>query len=342
MPSRLAATTLATLALAAAPAPAAAEVRVAVLDSGVAAGHEVFAAGQLAGFWDFTTNARPAPGQAFHPGVAPHDRNGHGTAVTAMAVGALRGADQTPSYAPGRRYAHGRVLDANLSLTGDLAAGVRWAVDTIDADVINLSLGGYAPLVLRATTGPVYEALAYARSHGVLVVVANGNGMLNTTVVPSYGPATSYGDSPDVLAVGASGDEAYTSSQDPEVTARNRVVGPDHEQPNGYRALTGTSFSAPLVAGFAVRILEAAREAGAPMSVERLERLVKYAARDTERAPMFEGYGVVEPFALDVALAHARAGTTPTRPTPDVSALWVESVQQNVRRGLSGRPPSSN
>lgn len=329
----------AALLAAAAPA-AAAEVRVAVLDSGVATGHEVFVPGQIAGFWDFTSGARPAPGQTFQPGIAPFDRHGHGTAVTALAVGARRFGLQTPAMAPGTRFAHGIVLDANLALTGDLAAAIRWAVDTVDADVVNLSLGGYAPLVLRVTTGPVYDALEYARARNVLVVVANGNGLLNTATVPSHGPSSSYGDSPDVLAVGAAGDAAYTSSQDPELVADDDVVTATSGAPDAYRSFTGTSAAAPLVSGFAARIIEAARGAGAPMGVARLEQLVKYVARDTERPPLIEGYGVVEGSRLDLALAHARAGTLPTRPAPDVNALWVDTVQQTGRRVLNGRPPA--
>src|SRR5207247_723489 len=70
-----------------------------------------------------------------------------------------------------------RSLDANGGSFEEIAAGVRWATDH-GADVINLSLGalpGVQALVITGLVSDVQDAIAYARSKGVVVVAAAGN-----------------------------------------------------------------------------------------------------------------------------------------------------------------------
>jgi hypothetical protein len=83
-------------------------------------------------------------------------------------------------------------------------------------------------------------------------------------------------------------------------------------------------------------VLQAARQVGTSLTRDRLELLLKYAARDTVTPPQFEGYGALSTAELPAASAHARAGTLPGRPSPDISGTYVEQVAGALRSAWSG------
>jgi len=327
---------------------------VAVLDSGANAAHQEFdyqgpssTTDQFVGWWDFTADKKgslqlPAPGQTWDTSVAdPYDDFGHGS-LTAAAVGAL-GTDprETRSAAPGTKLAIGKIFDASGSYTSTLAEAIRWAVDSVHADVVSLSVGTAVPFPAQLDS-PGFHAIAYARSKGVLVVVSNGNGYGNAGVPGDPGWANAYSSSPDVLAVGATGKGVYATEPpeaeacfDPEVVADWDWTGPDMTSTTGYASETGTSFSAPYVAGFAAALIGRARATGAPLPVDRLETLLKYSATDRpDMPPPLEGYGVLSQHELATAEAHAAAGTLPAPPSDPLTEFWVESVQQSIRTTL--------
>jgi subtilisin family serine protease len=173
----------------------------------------------------------------------------------------------------------------------------------------------------------------------VLVTVANGNGTANAGLVPGDGASSFYASSQDVLAVGASGVDGATVSYQPEVAAQFTVTGPTHDSTDQYVTESGTSFSSPLTAGFAARLIAEARAAGRDLKAPELETLIKYSARDTELPPTWEGYGVIDEQQLAGAIAHARAGTLPERPDPDVSGTYVERVSGSERALNAGELP---
>src|SRR3954447_18763208 len=75
-----------------------------LVDTGVNAAHQEFAAGQLVGYWDFTdTTSRK--NAAFDPKHKPADGYGHGTITAAMMVGQGVSPQETKSFAPGFRFA---------------------------------------------------------------------------------------------------------------------------------------------------------------------------------------------------------------------------------------------
>ena len=125
-----------------------------------------------------------------------------------------------------------------------------WAVDEQHADVINISIYDSPPLPSNAD--PTYAAIDYAWSKGVLVTVCNGNGFTNAASYPGApGWNTSYDNSPSVLVVGVSGVNVVRMHTDPEVAGQAfDLMGADAFDADGYFSWTGTSFSAPLVAGF--------------------------------------------------------------------------------------------
>ncbi|MFL5846326.1 MAG: S8 family peptidase [Solirubrobacteraceae bacterium] len=326
-------------------APAAAQdadptqgVRIAVIDTGINIAHQEFAPDQLVGYWDFTTST-PDAGQTFDPNHAPADGNGHGTLTSSMAAGLNVDPDKTPSFAPGFKLAMADVGTDDGTISGDIAAAIRWSVETIHADVINISIGSIVPIPGAPLLFEEYVALQEAREAGVLVTVANGNGTANAGLVPGDGASSTYASSQDVLAVGASGIDGATVSYQPEVAAQFTITGPTHDSTDKYVTESGTSFSSPLVAGFAARLIAEARAAGRVLRAPELEALLKSASNDTELPPTWEGYGVLDAGQLPGAIAAARAGTLVERPSPDLSATYVEQVAGSERALNNGELP---
>jgi subtilisin family serine protease len=163
--------------------------------------------------------------------------------------------------------ANGNVLCQAQGSTDDVRAGIKWAVDH-GAQVVNLSVGpDPSTSVLHAL--PIGDAIQYAWSHGVIVVVAAGNEF--NTIIGTY-----YDDLPLVVV-------AATDRQD-HLAAYSNGVGqvrwglsapggagaqgscPDENiittytqpgQHNLYRCAWGTSMAAPHVSG-ALAVLRAA------------------------------------------------------------------------------------
>lgn len=147
-------------------------VTVAVLDSGVDANQQDLAGSVTTGP-DLTAGANP-------PGVAP--KRLHGTNMASIIAGhghGPGGLDGVIGVAPEAKILALRVIlendeagfgffNGNERFDGALADGIRYAVDH-GADVINMSLGKSLP------TKEERQAVAYAISHGVVVVAAAGN-----------------------------------------------------------------------------------------------------------------------------------------------------------------------
>jgi subtilisin family serine protease len=313
-------------------------VKIAVIDTGINAAHQEFAPGQLIGYWDFTAG-RPTAGQIWDPKHSPADGNGHGTLTSSMVAGLNVVPEKTPSFAPGFHLAMADVATDDGTISGSIADAIRWSVETVHADVISISIGSIVPIPGAPLLLDEYAALQEARDAGVLVTVANGNGTANAGVVPGDGASSFYSSSVNVLAVGASGVDGATVSYQPEVAAQFCITGPTKDSTDKYFDECGTSFSNPLTAGFAARLIAEARFVGRDLKADGLETLVKYSARDTEMPPVWEGYGVIDGAQLDAALAHARAGTLPERPSPDVNAVYVERVAGGERALNNGELP---
>jgi hypothetical protein len=320
---------------------------IAVIDTGLNAAHQEFnyrgpgsKTDQIVGWWDFTKETKPGiglpdDGQTWDTEVRdPYDKHGHGTLTASMVGG--RGADsaKTPAALPGAKLAIAKVGNGNGAIEGDLAAAITWAAETVRADVISISIGSIVPLPVAFAQAD-YDAIAAARRKGVLVVVANGNGFGNAGIPGDPGWASWFASTTQGLAVGSSGSSGYLVSTDPEVAAIFTVTGPSHKSTDGYVKKSGTSFGTPYVAGFGAALIKAARSAGREISADRLEQLIKYSATDTATPPQFEGYGVVSQAELAAAQAHARAGTLPGRPSPDLSGTYVEQVAGRLRSAWS-------
>lgn len=219
-------------------------VRVAVLDSGVDAGHP-----DLAG--------RVGDSASFTGSATADDDNGHGTHVASLLAGSGAAADGARRGVAYRAdLVVGKVLAANG--TGQLSwviAGMQWAVAE-HASVVSMSLG--AP---PAADDPVAAAVdELSASSDTLFVVAAGNSG------PGNGSIESPGIAAAALTVGATdGNDAvpFFSSRGP--TRGDHRLKPEITAPgvsitgaragggtgNPYTQMSGTSQATPQVAGAA-------------------------------------------------------------------------------------------
>jgi subtilisin family serine protease len=227
-------------------------VTVAVLDSGVDAGHP-----DLAG--------RVALSRSFIAGEEVADRNGHGTHVasTVGGSGAASGGKEK-GVAPGATLAVGKVLsDQGSGSESEIIAGMEWAARDVDADIVSMSLGS-----TQASDGtdPMAQAVnTLSRETGALFVIAAGN----TGSPSSIGSPGAADSALTVGAVDSTDRAAWFTSAGPRygdnalkpdlsapgvgiLAARSRLT----EGSGDYTAMDGTSMATPHIAGVAALLAE--------------------------------------------------------------------------------------
>lgn len=228
-------------------------VKVAVLDTGVDAGHPALD-GKVTSQSNFTQTATPADG------------NGHGTHVSSLIVGSGAGSDGArQGIAPAAELISGKVLaDDGRGQESWVIAGMEWAAGQ-GADVVNLSLSS-AP---ANGDDPVAVALDQLTAQtGTLFVAAAGNrgGFgANPYTIGSPGVAAS------ALTVGAvDGNDKLASFSSEGPTRGSYRLKPDLVAPGVailgakagaregelYTAMSGTSQATPIVAGAAALLLQ--------------------------------------------------------------------------------------
>ncbi|MES9523413.1 type VII secretion-associated serine protease mycosin [Streptomyces capoamus] len=277
-------------------------VTVAVLDTGVEAGHpdlagNVLAAKDMIGF-----------------GAGPGDRTWarHGTAMAGIIAGhghGTGGSEGVMGVAPEAKVLPVRVIledgdparaKARTTRGNALADGIRWAADH-GADVINLSLGDDSN---SAHPEPGEdEAVQYALGKGVVVVASAGNGgdkgdhvsypaaypgVIAATAVDKYGTRAAFSTRRWYAAVSAPGVDVV-------------IADPDHR----YYAGWGTSAASAFVSGAAALI----RSAHPDLAPAQIKKLLEDTARD---APVggrddSRGFGMIDPAAALKAAARLRS-----------------------------------
>ena len=203
-------------------------VTVAVIDTGVCMSHEDLEGRVLDGGYDFVDNDDD-----------PEDVFGHGCSVAGIIAANTDNGIGIAGFAPNSSILPVRVLGPSGSGSmADVAAGIVYAADN-GADIINLSLGS------AVGSQVTQDAVNHALVKGVTVIASAGNSGGN---LPGY-PARYEG----VVAVGAidaDGSRSSFSNKGGDIWAPGRDVHTIYLN-NGYKALNGTSFSAPYVAAMA-------------------------------------------------------------------------------------------
>jgi subtilisin family serine protease len=251
--------------------PALEPVRVAVIDSGIDRSHPEF-------------TERVVAGRSFVKGPWYRDNDGHGTFVAGLLAADPFNGTGIAGLGFNVELLIGKVVledgsGGSVSLEAEVRA-IRWAVDQ-GARVINLSLGGVrSPHDPRLDTFSPLErdAVAYAYSKGVVVVVAVGNGpdspatpwnhadwpaalphVIGVAALREDGSIPAYSNrDPLFVDISAPGDRIFsTIPQNLLDTTRVECQGSPYSDcgPPEFREAIGTSFAAPQVAAAAALLL---------------------------------------------------------------------------------------
>ena len=213
------------------------------------------------------------------------DKYGHGTFVATTAAGdGTHSAGRYMGIAPRANLVNVRISDdLGISTESDVVNGLQWILENKDRyniRVANLSLN--SSVAQSYHTSPMCAAVEVLWGHGIVVVVSSGNNGTSTLYPPANDPF--------VITVGATDDRQTVLNQDdtiasfsaygttemgqlkPDLVAPGRNIimhlpdaqlltmpqaHPDHLVNGGeFFKMSGTSISAPMVAGAAALLLQ--------------------------------------------------------------------------------------
>jgi len=300
------------------------QVKVAILDTGIDRTHQC-----LSNFVDTNLSKNFTSGST----TDTTDRQGHGTHVagTIASYGSVSGVMQEASL-------------VSIKVLGDNGSGSTYGIEqgilyaaSIDADVVNMSLGG------GNYSSTFNAACQTAVSKGVIIVAASGNESASSI---SYPAAYS-----SVIAVGAVNSSKQRASFSNYGTGL-AVMAPGYNiystSPGGaFKTMSGTSMASPHVAG----VMGLMRSFDRNISVADATRILKSTAQPTSNPTQY-GSGIVDVYAA----LQAMSGTTPvqTVATPSFSvasgtytssqnvAITTSTIGATIRYTTDGTEPTSS
>lgn len=230
---------------------------------------------RVAGFRNFTEDE------------SPYDLVcGHSTHVCGI-IAALVNGIGVRGIAPDCELYCGKVLgDDGTGSLSSIAAGIRWAVDEVGADVVNMSLG--CP-PLNAYSPTLASACRHAYKHGCVMCCAAGNdaGAVNAPANLSTTIA--------VAAVDRNREKAYFTCHGSEIDfAAGGVDVYSTYLDNRYAELSGTSMATPVITGVVALIVAEARARGETITPKQVyEKLVSIAVDvDQPGRDEYTGHGI--------------------------------------------------
>ncbi len=319
--------------------PALDPVRVAVIDSGIDAGHPEFA-------------GRIVKAKSFVGGSA-RDFEGHGTFVAGEIAAAVDNGEGIAGMAPSAELLVAKVVNeaGEVPLRAEVEA-IRWAADN-GARVINLSLGGVRdPLDRRRDAYSPLEqaAVDYAYSKGAVIVAAVGNGPQSPATPWPYAHYPSA--LPHVIGVAAlaqNGDVPLFSNRDavyvdlaapgkdilstfPRALTAERATCVDQGYsscgPTEFSRSEGTSFAAPQAAAAAALLLSV----NPSLRPDQVTALLEHSAVDVNsstgcgRCPIgrdkFTGWGRLDVYAALDLLDRGTRMSTDRYEANDDAGTW--------------------
>ncbi|EGG21218.1 putative transmembrane protein [Cavenderia fasciculata] len=274
-------------------------VSILIIDSGFYKDHECLKNVNIGGEYDFINKLNNTQG------LDGDSQNVHGTYVLSNLAGNLPGKMIGVAYDSKYYLAKTEIVQDESPIEEDyFIDALEWG-ERNGVDIVSASLGysqWYKYWELKGKSS-ISKAVDIATEKGVLVVISSGNGGY-TGVAP---PADSNG-AISVGAVDETGEWASFSSVGPtsdgilkpEVVAQGVLnYAANSESPSSYSYPSGTSLSAPLIAGVAALVLEAHPE----YTPEQVKQALFSTASQANKPDIYKGYGLVNAIkAIDFKL----------------------------------------
>ena len=310
-------------------------VVVANMDSGVDINHP-----DLKDKWRGGTNSWYDPNGEHN---APYDGDGHGTGTMGVMVGGTAGGSAI-GVAPDAKWIAVKIFnDAGYAFTSGIHQGFQWLLDpdgdpnTNDApDVVNNSWGPTGNI--NECVNEFQEDVSNLRAAGIAVVFSAGNSgpYVSSSASPANYPesfAVGAVDQWDGIALFSSrGPSACDGSIYPDLVAPGVLIRTSDltfggSFPNSYVSVSGTSFSAPHVAGAMALLFSAFPN----LTVSEIESTLRQSAFDLGicGADHDYGYGLLDVMKTYQLLAN---------PAPDISVCPPPNQFGTTREGSLSSP----
>lgn len=262
------------------------KVTVAVLDTGCRLDH-VDLSGVIDAELAYDTYHDAPLSQLSSNGTVPRgDVMGHGTHVAGI-IGAqanngigIAGASYNSTVLPVKVFNDGASSLSARASTSNIIKAYSYLANLINAGkvfnlrVINLSLG-YYPSNSSSSDRAFEQAIASMRNeHGVLTVCAGGNGDANGNPLTDRSLPSDFEECLSVTSLDRDGGNTYWSDYNEykDISAYGAsITSTSHTDAEGYRTLSGSSMSSPLVGGVAALLWAANPDLSVDQVVSALE-----------------------------------------------------------------------
>ena len=295
-------------------------VTVAIVDSGLSS---------MTGDID---KSRVLPGKNCVGGTGVDDTLGHGTFVAGVIGATKDNGVGIAGIAPGVTIVPIKCYATDETDFAAQAAGIYAAVDEYRCDILNISAGD--PEIVPE----VEAAIRHALDEGVIVVAAAGNSGDTQLLYPA-----SYDGVISVSNVGRDLVLSATSNKNDHVwvTAPGREIISLGRLPGTVKMSSGTSFSAPAVAGVAALL----KEAFPQMTPADFKQILKVSSKDLGRTgyDIYYGWGLLQaPDAIRAAADYFGAEAPDMSEPADSGSSWLDffnfswirDLFQNIIRNL--------